>query len=86
MTTETKEWRPPFCAIDAEVECPHCGEAAVMVREESSYTDCNVNDAYCAECHTLLEVTSMVSIDFVEPTMASDESDESEPVSETSEP
>ena len=66
MTTQAEvEWHPPFCANNENVlKCPHCGEESVNVREHDTYRDCDAVEAYCSECHALLEVDVAVEITF----------------------
>ena len=58
------DWKPPYCASDAEeVKCPKCGER-VRVREKDTYRDGDCCEAYCDECHANLEVQVSVEIHF----------------------
>jgi hypothetical protein len=63
---EHDDWKPPFCANDAdEVKCPKCGEdGCVRVREKETYFDGDCCEAYCAECHAELEVQVSVDVTF----------------------
>jgi len=65
----TDDWTPPFCTKDdSELDCPKCnGTGTVRVREKEFYCDTDTVDAYCAECHVLLEVTACVDIAFADP-------------------
>ena len=61
-------WTPPFCADDAEdLACPKCGEETVLVREQATYFDGDAVEAYCSECHAMLEVQAAVTITFSDP-------------------
>lgn len=66
-SSEASAWKPPFCAnLVEEVECPACGEEAVMVREKEVYFDGD-HEGYCSNCHVRLELQSAVSVVFSDP-------------------
>ena len=68
MAPSEKEWSPPFCAKDTDLECPNCGEGSkVCVRESEYYQDGDTIEAYCGTCHANLEVMANVSIEFSDP-------------------
>ena len=62
---EGRDWDPPFCSNDCpELACPACGEdGCIQVREQETYFEGGV-EAYCSECHALLEVQAAVEITF----------------------
>lgn len=66
MTELADDWKPPYCANDAdELKCPNCGEdGCVRVREKEVYFAGDCCEAYCAECHTDLEVQVNVAVTF----------------------
>lgn len=65
--SKTTEWSPPFCSNEAEnLVCPACGEEAVCVREKDVYFEGEV-EAYCAECHAVLEVQAAIEVTFSDP-------------------
>lgn len=69
--TDFAEWHPPFCANEIEnLACPKCGEEAVRVREQDVYFEGDV-EAYCGECHALLEVQASVEVTFTDPEVQS---------------
>lgn len=49
-----------------ELTCPACEKNAVRVRGQEAYFEGGV-EAYCAECHVLLEVQANVEITFTDP-------------------
>lgn len=65
----SKVWKPPFCSIDAiELDCPSCkGKGCVQVIERETYFDSSEYEAYCSDCHVLLEVQAQVSVSFSDP-------------------
>ena len=66
MSAAEKAWVPPFCANEVEnLECPKCDDGGrVFVREEEYYLDSDTVEAFCGECHVLLEVSASVEITF----------------------
>lgn len=65
----SNEWSPPFCANDTDLKCPACGAENVCVREKDIYYEGEV-EAYCGDCHAMLEVQANVEITFSDPDVA----------------
>jgi Zn finger protein HypA/HybF involved in hydrogenase expression len=83
MTNE-KKWTPPFCARDAngdQLTCPRCKGGNVHVRDQERYCDGDSVEAYCGDCHAMLEVWADVDISFFDAELAYGES-EDEPTPE----
>jgi hypothetical protein len=64
-----KPWSPPFASDDTDLVCPTCGagDGAVQVRAQDWYRDGDQTEAYCIECHAMLELVTAVEVEFSDP-------------------
>lgn len=71
------DWEPPFCATRVPgLSCSKCGEKDVHAREQESYLDGVILEAFCGECHAMLEVLVTVEIEFSDVGLAYGEDDD----------
>ncbi len=67
-STPIADWKPPFCSIDSDLDCPKCkAKGSVQVREQDRYSDGFEIDAYCLDCHAMLQVTAHITVEFTDP-------------------
>lgn len=71
MKEQEETWTTPFCANLAEgLVCPACKAQAVFVREHDNYWEGDCVEAFCDECHAMIEVCAAVEITFSDPELA----------------
>jgi hypothetical protein len=67
----SKAWTPPFCAHATTLPCPACKKKnSVRVREQETYFDGVEVEAYCWQCHAVLEVQAQVTVEFSDAELA----------------